>query len=75
MIWFKKCPRCTGNLCQDGDVSTPSVFCLQCGFRSYTEAGSQSMPMDPVIAARGDSNDSGESKNTLGRGSEVVPVI
>ena len=48
MIWFKKCPRCAGNLCQDDDLITPSIFCFQCGFRRYVESDLlESTPIAP----------------------------
>lgn len=32
MIWFKGCPRCTGDLYRDKDQYGPFVTCAQCGF-------------------------------------------
>ena len=32
MIWFKGCPRCTGDLIHDRDQYGPFVTCAQCGF-------------------------------------------
>lgn len=71
MIWFKKCPKCTGDLCQDADLFIPSVFCLQCGYRSYTQAGSQRLLIDLRSAVQVNSIDPGEHKNTQGRGPRI----
>ena len=71
MIWFKKCPRCTGDLCQDADLFIPSIFCLQCGYRSYTEAGSQRLLTDLRSAVQVTSIDPGEHQNTQGRGPRI----
>ena len=32
MFWFKRCPRCTGDLYEDRDVYGPFITCVQCGF-------------------------------------------
>ena len=70
MIW-KKCPRCTGDLCQDAGLFIPSVFCFQCGFRSYTEDGSRMLPVDLGSAIRVNYSDPGENKNTRGSGRHI----
>ena len=71
MIWFKKCPRCTGDLCQDADLFIPSVFCLQCGFRSYTEDSPRMLSIDLGSAIRVSRSDPGENKNTRGGGRHI----
>jgi hypothetical protein len=32
MFWFKKCPRCSGDLYEEGDQYGNYVTCVQCGF-------------------------------------------
>ena len=32
MFWFKKCPRCSGDLYADYDQYGPYITCAQCGF-------------------------------------------
>ncbi len=31
MIWFKKCPRCSGDLVHGSDLHGEFVSCMQCG--------------------------------------------
>ena len=30
--WFKECPRCQGDLRQDGDIHGSFITCMQCGY-------------------------------------------
>ena len=32
MFWFKRCPRCAGDLYEDNDQFGQFVTCVQCGF-------------------------------------------
>lgn len=32
MFWFKRCPRCSGDLFEDRDTYGPFITCMQCGF-------------------------------------------
>jgi len=32
MFWFKRCPRCSGDLYADSDQYGPYITCAQCGF-------------------------------------------
>lgn len=32
MFWFKKCPRCSGDLYEEADQYGRCVTCMQCGF-------------------------------------------
>ena len=32
MFWFKRCPRCSGDLYADHDQYGPYITCAQCGF-------------------------------------------
>lgn len=32
MFWFKKCPRCSGDLVHENDRYGDFVTCMQCGF-------------------------------------------
>ena len=32
MFWFKRCPRCSGDLFEETDQFGAFVTCLQCGF-------------------------------------------
>ena len=32
MFWFKRCPRCSGDLYADYDQYGPYITCAQCGF-------------------------------------------
>lgn len=32
MLWFKRCPKCEGDLYLDRDMYGPFVACLQCGY-------------------------------------------
>ena len=32
MFWFKKCPRCNGDLFHESDQYGDFVTCMQCGF-------------------------------------------
>ena len=32
MVWFKCCPRCSGDLCEEADLYGNYIACLQCGY-------------------------------------------
>ncbi len=32
MLWFKRCPRCQGDLANDRDCHGVYLYCLQCGW-------------------------------------------
>lgn len=32
MFWFKRCPRCSGDLYEDNDQYGQFITCVQCGF-------------------------------------------
>ncbi|MFH1141299.1 MAG: hypothetical protein V1724_06515 [Chloroflexota bacterium] len=32
MLWFKRCPRCQGDLANDRDRYGVYLYCLQCGW-------------------------------------------
>ncbi len=32
MVYFKACPKCRGDMYQDGDAYGPFRSCLQCGY-------------------------------------------
>ena len=48
MIWFKGCPRCSGDMFHDSDQYGQFVTCAQCGF-SKDVAGSSSDPMRFIV--------------------------
>ena len=53
MIWFKGCPRCTGDLYHDRDQYGHFVTCAQCGFSKdvpQTATGRFRITTDPVPA-------------------------
>jgi reverse gyrase len=37
MIWFKSCPKCSGDLTEEREAEGVCVVCIQCG-RELTEA-------------------------------------
>ena len=42
MIWFKGCPRCSGDLFHDRDQYGQFVTCVQCGFsKDLTQKSSE----------------------------------
>ena len=53
MIWFKGCPRCTGDLIHDNDQYGPFVTCAQCGFSKDVPqncTGQLKITVEPVSA-------------------------
>jgi hypothetical protein len=32
MFWFKRCPRCSGDLFEETDQYGSFITCMQCGF-------------------------------------------
>ncbi len=53
MIWFKGCPRCSGDLYHDHDQYGQFVTCVQCGFckdAPQANAGPLKITADPVPA-------------------------
>jgi len=47
MFWFKKCPRCSGDLHEESDQYGSYVSCVQCGFcRDTTKKGKIVSPPD-----------------------------
>lgn len=53
MFWFKKCPRCSGDLFEENDQYGSFITCMQCGF-SKDAAESiidpQQIDLEPVPA-------------------------
>jgi hypothetical protein len=53
MFWFKRCPRCTGDLYVDWDWHGRFITCVQCGLsKDVTErdGGLLEMPAGPAPA-------------------------
>ena len=53
MIWFKGCPRCTGDLFHDNDQYGHFVTCAQCGFSKdlpHTTNGMVRITAEPAPA-------------------------
>jgi hypothetical protein len=53
MFWFKKCPRCSGDLYEEEDQYGSFVTCMQCGFskdihNKLTDPGSISLAPVPT---------------------------
>ncbi len=57
--WFKECPRCQGDLRQEGDIHGSYIACMQCG---YTLKGHE----ERMLARSGTlgANSEGEGKIT-----------
>ena len=36
MFWFKRCPRCSGDLFEESDQYGRFITCMQCGFSKDT---------------------------------------
>ena len=36
MFWFKRCPRCSGDLYEESDKYGNFITCMQCGFSKDT---------------------------------------
>ena len=36
MFWFKRCPRCSGDLFEENDQFGRFITCMQCGFSKDT---------------------------------------
>ncbi len=52
MFWFKRCPRCSGDLYEDNDQYGQFITCVQCGFSKDVHSkleGPLDVTMDPVI--------------------------
>ena len=56
MMWFKKCPKCVGDLHEGSDQYGPFVKCAQCGYtlnamqETALRKGSGLAPVKPVPA-------------------------
>ncbi len=53
MFWFKRCPRCSGDLFEDRDQYGPFVTCMQCGLNKDIPdefAGPLDISLEPVPA-------------------------
>jgi hypothetical protein len=53
MFWFKRCPRCSGDLFEETDQYGSFITCMQCGFsKDIFEklADPGSISVDPVPA-------------------------
>ena len=50
MLWLKACPRCGGDLRQEGDICGLYACCLQCAreFTSRKEGASRPYPLQPI---------------------------
>jgi hypothetical protein len=53
MFWFKKCPRCSGDLYEESDQYGSYVTCVQCGFckdvhQKLTDPGAISVEPSPA---------------------------
>ena len=40
MLYFKGCPRCSGDLMEEDDVFGPYTLCINCGYVMYPKAES-----------------------------------
>jgi hypothetical protein len=53
MFWFKRCPRCSGDLYEETDLYGKFITCMQCGFSkdvSEKLADPSSISVDPTPA-------------------------
>ena len=53
MFWFKKCPRCSGDLYEEKDQYGHFITCMQCGFSKDAEerlADSSDISLEPAAA-------------------------
>lgn len=49
-MWFKACPRCSGDLYPDEDSDGKFITCIQCGFSKDVKQGSDGkfLPCEPA---------------------------
>ena len=57
MLWLKACPRCGGDLQQEGDICGLYAYCLQCArdFTCRKNRASGSSPLQPMQTGPGES--------------------
>ena len=61
MIWFKGCPRCTGDLFHERDQYGHFVTCVQCGFSKDVPRSTNGLLRITAEPARAPSVPQGES--------------
>jgi hypothetical protein len=48
VIWFKYCPKCSGDVYRDKDLYGPFIACIQCG--QTTDLQKDGTAMKPLTA-------------------------